>query len=139
MSSDLVVQESYSTDTTGNCKATGEEVYDILMDEFGDEAANTVVYSYIFRLAGQTEDGHTENGAAEQTNGAQASTRGSRPQSVASSHHTAQSVPMSAAPTAASTDSSPPPRREGETEAARLMRELIRNGNHPEVSCYLHG
>lgn len=110
------------------------------MDEFADDAANTIVYSYIFRLSGQTEENGGENGTATEEGGragSAAPTRVSRPKSVSSSHHTADSASQPATtPTipARSTESSPPARREGETEAARLMRELIRNGNHPEVS-----
>lgn len=105
------------------------------MDEFGDEAANTVVYSYIFRLAGQAEEGgggENGNGREEQSSAAVPTTRISRPKSVASSHQSAE--PTQKSPPLSRNESSPPARREGETEAARLMRELIRNGNHPEVS-----
>ncbi|OCF32654.1 microtubule Associated protein [Kwoniella heveanensis BCC8398] len=31
----------------------GLEVYDILLNQFGDEAASTIVYTYVFRLAGR--------------------------------------------------------------------------------------
>ncbi|WVN86161.1 uncharacterized protein L203_101322 [Cryptococcus depauperatus CBS 7841] len=32
---------------------TGQEIYDILVQQFGDAAASTIVYTYVFRLAGK--------------------------------------------------------------------------------------
>lgn len=31
---------------------TGLEIYDVLVEQFGDKAASTIVYTYVFRLGG---------------------------------------------------------------------------------------
>jgi cytoskeleton-associated protein 5 len=54
----------------GYCKSTGVEIYDILVSEFGDDAANTIVYSYVFRLAGmQTAPAATAAGSVGSASG----------------------------------------------------------------------
>lgn len=62
----------------GYCKSTGVGIYDILVAEFGDEAAGTVVYSYVFRLAG------TQPTAPAPTAGGSANGHGTRQASSSS-------------------------------------------------------
>ncbi|OCF75746.1 microtubule Associated protein [Kwoniella mangroviensis CBS 8886] len=96
----------------------GLEVYDILLNQFGDEAASTIVYTYVFRLAGR------ESAKPVKTPLIPVSEH-DRPTSAAS-HNTATSLrserPVSSA-TTPTLESAPAVERE-ETEAERLVKNL---------------
>lgn len=121
------------------CRATGVEIYEILVSEFGDDAANTIVYSYVFRLAGQQVE-KPVNGAPEEEPGPlRPASLAPRPRSVASQgteSAATSAIPLPALAGAsngtASNESSPAAK--GETEALKMVRGVIRGGRQAEVS-----
>ncbi|WVR09378.1 hypothetical protein IAU60_006445 [Kwoniella sp. DSM 27419] len=82
----------------------GLEVYDILLNQFGDDAASTIVYTYVFRLAGRESRPTSSRPRSPLGSAAEAE----RPESAAS-----RSAPVQERP---------------ETEAERLVKAL-RNEN----------
>lgn len=107
----------------------------MLLSEFGDNASDTVVYSYVFRLAGRTQ----RSGSPEDEEEGQKPA--SRPKS-SSSQGTMSSMRGTTKPKSnhsqTTSESAPPdessPSLRGETEAARMIRVLIGNPNHQKVN-----
>nr|XP_019011711.1 microtubule Associated protein [Kwoniella pini CBS 10737]OCF50492.1 microtubule Associated protein [Kwoniella pini CBS 10737] len=95
----------------------GLEVYDILLNQFGDEAASTIVYTYVFRLAGR------ETSKPAKTPLMAVSENG-RPASAAS-HATATSIPSERPASSSSTPTfeSASILKE-DSEAERLVKNL---------------
>ncbi|WRT68653.1 uncharacterized protein IL334_005632 [Kwoniella shivajii] len=89
----------------------GLEVYDILLNQFGDEAASTIVYTYVFRLAGRET--------------ARPSSRTREPLTAVSENDqpTSSSSTAISSATTPTFESAPVPVKE-ETEAERLVKNL---------------
>ncbi|WVQ95173.1 hypothetical protein IAU59_002267 [Kwoniella sp. CBS 9459] len=99
----------------------GLEVYDILLNQFGDEAASTIVYTYVFRLAGR----ENARPAPLRTKSPLMPVNETDRPASSTSHHTAISErerPVSAA--SASGSNPPVEEQKEETEAERLVKNL---------------
>ncbi|WWC63568.1 uncharacterized protein I303_106172 [Kwoniella dejecticola CBS 10117] len=95
----------------------GLEVYDILLNQFGDEAASTIVYTYVFRLAGRETAKHAKTPLV-------AVSENDRPASAAS-HATATSARSERPASSSSTPTmESAPVVQEDTEAERLVKNL---------------
>jgi cytoskeleton-associated protein 5 len=117
-------------------KETEQEVYQILLDEFGDDASDTIVYTYIFRLcesiwsARAVQSANVCVAGGESARPLRPRTKGttSRPASVATKSTFSDDQDHEEVK---SRQSTPP----SETEAQRLVRQLLK-GDQKEVSRY---
>ncbi|WVQ71997.1 hypothetical protein IAR50_001541 [Cryptococcus sp. DSM 104548] len=94
----------------------GLEIYDILVEQFGDDAASTIVYTYVFRLAGHEPSRPTSSRSRSPL--LPSNTGSERPLSAAS-HQTAGDVEPSA------------PEAKEDTEIEKMIKDL-RSGNQTQ-------
>ncbi|KAK4685920.1 cytoskeleton-associated protein 5, partial [Tremellales sp. Uapishka_1] len=95
-------------------KETDQEIYAILLSEFGDRAAETIVYTYVFRLAGH------------EANHAPAPLRTRTPDSLAG-----HSPPVTATEEVIEVEEVAPPKEQSEAE--RLVRNLRTGDQHQQL------
>ncbi|WVF67597.1 hypothetical protein IAT40_002355 [Kwoniella sp. CBS 6097] len=103
----------------------GLEVYDILLNQFGDDAASTIVYTYVFRLAGR----ENARPAPMRTRSPLMPVNETERPASSASHHTATSererhVTAASASDSASASRTPVEEQKEETEAERLVKNL---------------
>ncbi|ORY29668.1 armadillo-type protein [Naematelia encephala] len=99
-------------------RETNQEIYDILLAEFGNAASDTIVYTYVFRLAGHESNKKRAESPPLQT------TTSSRPPST-------MERPSSTISRTTSDEANVSPPAKPETEAEKLVRTL-RTGNQIE-------